>query len=146
MGPLELDPSRGMKATFMLADFAQVADGKLYVMGGGWTFIGPQPSPFAIAGLIEVPWHRTNEKHTFKFELIDLDGQAVHVDTPEGAQPVLLEGEFEVGRPPGMPVGASVPIPLAFNHGPVQLPSGSHFEWRIEISGEARDDWRLAFS
>lgn len=146
MGPLDEDPSRGMNPTLMLADSAQVADGKLFVMGGGWTFTGPQPIPFAIAGLIGVPWQLTNQKHSIRFELIDLDGQAVSVDRPEGEQPLVIDGEFEVGRPPGFPLGASIPFPLAINHGPVQLPSGSHFEWRYEINGEAHDDWRLAFS
>lgn|SRR5512139_2077583 len=146
MGPLDEDPTRGMNPTLMLADSAQVAEGKLFLMGGGWTFTGPQPTPFAIAGLIEVPWQLTNQKHSFRFELIDLDGQPVSVDTPEGEQQLVIEGEFEVGRPPGFPLGASIPVPIALNHPPVPLPSGSHFEWRLEINGETRDDWRLAFS
>lgn len=32
-----MDPETGMKVTIMLADSAQVAEGKLYVLGGGWT-------------------------------------------------------------------------------------------------------------
>lgn len=146
MGPLDMTPDRGMKATFMLADFAQVADGKLNVLGGGWTFTGPQPSPFAIAGIVEVPWQLTNQSHKIRFELIDLDGQAVNVETPEGEQPLYTEVGFEVGRPPGLPTGAVIPFALAITHGPVPLPSGSHFEWRFEIDGEAHEDWRLAFS
>ena len=48
--------------------------------------------PFAIAGLIEVPWHLTNRQHTFRFECIDLDGIRVVVPTPEGEHPLFLEG------------------------------------------------------
>ena len=51
-----------MKATMMLADHAQIADGKLFVSGGGWTWI-TAGSPFGIALLMEVPWDRLNEKH-----------------------------------------------------------------------------------
>ena len=44
-----------MKVTLLLADFVQLADGKLTVVGGGWSLIGPNPSPFGIAILIHVP-------------------------------------------------------------------------------------------
>ena len=60
-----------MRATMLLADYAQVAEGKLNVIGGGWTITGPLPSPFALALLIEVPWDRANEKHQLRLELIE---------------------------------------------------------------------------
>jgi hypothetical protein len=146
MNPVELDPERGMKVTLMLADAAQVADGKLNVLGGGWTITGPQPCPFALAGIFEVPWGGTNRNHAFRLELIDLDGNPVVVSGPEGEQPVVLEGGFEVGRPPGVRSGSYLPIPFALNCGPIPFPPGSHFEWRLSIDGEEHEDWRLAFS
>ena len=57
--PSVLSPERGMKVTAMLADYAAAADGKLTIVGGGWTVTGPQPVPFAIAILVEVPWQLT---------------------------------------------------------------------------------------
>ena len=33
----------------ILADSAQVADGKLYILGGGWSITGPDPTPSAVA-------------------------------------------------------------------------------------------------
>jgi hypothetical protein len=30
-----------MRATMMLADYAQIADGKLFISGGGWSTCGP---------------------------------------------------------------------------------------------------------
>ena len=36
-----------MKATLLLADAAQAAEGKLYVLGGGWSVTGPGPAPMA---------------------------------------------------------------------------------------------------
>ena len=139
-------PDRGIQATPILADFAQVTDGKLTIVGGGWSFTGSQPSPFAIAVLFEVPWHLTNRQHVFRLELIDLDGNPVSVETPNGAEPLLIEGQFEAGRAPGTRTGTGVNVPLALNHGPVPLPPGSHFEWRLSVNGETQDDWRLAFS
>ena len=47
-----------MKLRLMLARSAEVQAGMLYMLGTGWTEIGPAPSPFAIAGIIEVPWGR----------------------------------------------------------------------------------------
>ena len=38
-----------MKVTILLADAAQAAEGKLYVLGGGWSITGPDPSPMALA-------------------------------------------------------------------------------------------------
>jgi len=29
----------------MLADYAQIADGKLFISGGGWSICGPGPTP-----------------------------------------------------------------------------------------------------
>jgi hypothetical protein len=39
----------------MLADAAQVANGKLFILGGGWSVTGPEPSPSAIVLKIAVP-------------------------------------------------------------------------------------------
>ena len=38
-----------MKVTMLLADYAAVADGKLTIVGGGWSVTGPVSPPFAIA-------------------------------------------------------------------------------------------------
>ena len=40
-----------MKVTLMLADAAQVSEGKLHILGGGWSVTGP-PAPSAIALLV----------------------------------------------------------------------------------------------
>ena len=146
MDPLALYPERGMKVTLILADAAQVAEGKLNVLGGGWCVTGPQPVPSALAGVIEVPWNLTNANHSFQFELIDLDGNPVIVEGPNGPEPVVIPGGFEVGRPPGIRPGSYQPVPFALTIGPIPLPSGSHFEWRLSINGQTQEDWRLAFS
>jgi len=135
-----------LNVTIMLADAANAAEGKLYVLGGGWTVTGPQPCPFAIALLIEVPWDRCNSLHQFRLNLVDIDGNAVLVPTPEGEQPQVIEGGFEVGRPPGVKPGTPMSIPLAINMGTQPIPPGGRYEWRLTIDGEAREDWPLPFS
>jgi len=142
-----LDPERGIKVTMLLADYAMAAEGKLTIVGGGWNVTGPQPIPFAIAMLVEVPWSLTNRQHEFRLELIDLDGNAVLGAQPDGTEaPVLIEGHFELGRPPGVRAGTALPFPLAINHGPLPLAPAGQYEWRLMINGEAHEDWRLAFS
>ena len=144
-----------MKVTMLLADFAQVADGKLTVVGGGWSLTGPEPTPFGIAILVHVPWDQANRRHTLRLELVDADGQAVTMPVPgsedEGdgdADPIVFlnDIEFEVGRPAGIKPGTPLELPLAVNSGPLPLDPGSRYEWRLSINGEGDEDWRLAFS
>lgn len=136
-----------MKATFMLADFAQVLEGKLYIMGGGWSLTGPHPVPSAIALKIEVPWNETNQKHTFQFELFDGDGKPVTLPTSTGEQvPVIVGSDFEVGRPAGLPQGVPVDLPFAVNLGPLPLPPGQRYVWKFSIDGQHKEGWQVAFS
>jgi hypothetical protein len=135
-----------IRPTMLLADSAQVAEGKLYVLGGGWSITGPQPTPQAVAMYLEVSWDLTNMRHTWELELLDSDGQPVMVPGPVEEQPVKLGGDFEVGRPPGLHPGTPIGIALAINIGPLELPPNGRYEWRLKINGEAGEDWRLTFS
>ena len=133
----------------LLADYAQVADGKLTVVGGGWSITGPEPVPFGIAILVHVPWDQANRRHVMRLELLDTDGAPVMVETEEGPEaPVVFfdDVEFEVGRPAGIKPGTPLELPLAVNSGPLPLEPGCRYEWRLSIDGETDDDWRLAFS
>ncbi len=133
----------------LLADYAQVADGKLTVVGGGWSLTGPEPTPFGIAILVHVPWDQANRRHTLRLELVDSDGQAVLVtgDEDDEEKPIVFldNVEFEVGRPAGIKPGTPLELPLAVNSGPLQLEPGRRYEWRLSIDGESDEDWRLAF-
>lgn len=143
---------RSMKVTMLLADYVQVSDGKLTVVGGGWSLTGPDPTPFGIAILVHVPWDQANRRHTLRLELIDSDGRAVTVPAPDGeagdGEPIVFlnDIEFEVGRPAGIKPGTPLELPLAVNSGPLPLEPGGRYEWRLSINGEGDEDWRLAFS
>jgi hypothetical protein len=135
-----------MRATLLLADYAVVADGKLTIVGGGWSQTGPEPAPFGIALLIQVPWDQANTRHTFSVELLDADGEPVLVETEEvDDQSVAFGGDFEVGRPPGLKPGTPLDFPVAMNSTPLPLEPG-RYEWRLTIDGESRQDWTLAFT
>ena len=132
-----------MRATLLLADAAHAVDGKLYVLGGGWSVTGSQPSPMAIALKIDVPWDRANTPHRWRLELVDADGQQVQFPEAGGVE---LEQEFEVGRPPGVKPGTSLDFVIAITIPPLPLQPGQQYSWQLTIDGDGRDDWRLPFA
>lgn len=136
------DPARGMQVTMLLADYAAAAEGKLTVVGGGWSVCGPN-APCAIGMVFYTPWHLTNKKHKFQLELINMDGNGVALHDSD--EPMIIQGEFEVGRPPGAPDGMTFPFPVPINIGPLGLPPFQQYEWRLQVDGHAHEDWRLVF-
>lgn len=137
-----------VKASLMLADHAQVVDGKFFISGGGWSITGPQPMPFALIADIKVPWHSIGRSHKLRLELLDGDGQPVMVETPEsGEQPLFVEGEFHVAPIPGIKAGSELTFPFAANIGPQPaITPGGVYEWRLHIDGKTRDEWRVTFA
>ncbi|MBL7492562.1 hypothetical protein I6A60_02305 [Frankia sp. AgB1.9] len=135
-----------MKLTMILCDAAQVAEGKLYILGGGWNIIGPSPAPSALGLLIEVPWDRANAPFTLRLALHDQDGAPVIQPGPVGPQSVQLEATMEAGRPPGLTDGSPVQIPLAISVPPLALAAGTRYRWEVAMAGEPeREDWNISF-
>jgi hypothetical protein len=65
--------------TLLVADSAQVSNGKLYVIGGGWNFLnlGGPNSPVAamsLAGRVIVPWSKANRELPFPIQLVHDNG------------------------------------------------------------------------
>ena len=132
-----------MKAKILLCDAAQAIDGKLYMLGAGWTTIGAQPAPFAIALLMDVPWDESNRAHHFDLRLVDGDGQPV---TPIGGDiPIAVGGDFEVGRPAGLREGSTLRMPFAISFGPLALPPGQRLVWQLEVDGQRDELWSEPF-
>lgn len=132
-----------MNATLLLADYAVVSDGKLTIVGGGWSWRTVDPAPSAVAVHVQVPWDQANVDHNLRLELLDADGQPV-LD-PED-KPIALPQSFQVGRPPGLKPGSQLDHFLALVLGPLPLQAGSRYEWRLTINDETRDEWRRPFS
>src|SRR4051794_2280925 len=91
----------------LLADAAQVSDGKAYILGGGvsilWRPDLPAPLHFVVVG--QLAYHRSeaNTEHDIRFQVNDADGNALF---PE------MQGQIGVGEPPNLP--ASVPLAAPF--------------------------------
>lgn len=130
----------------LLCDAAQVADGKLYILGGGWSMTGPDPVPSAVALKVDVDWNEAGQPHHWELFLEDADGRPVMVDTPDGAQPVEVRGEFTVSQPAGVPEGSPIDVALAVNMGPIPLRPGTRFTWRLVVDGEALPGASLGFT
>jgi hypothetical protein len=117
------DPD-GVRLEYLLvADGAHVVGGKLYVLGGGWDRLmvpklpGYPATPFAVAVGVRVPWSLTNRKIAFGMDVLDADG---------GEVARLAGGEFEVGRPPGLRMGASQRFQLAVAAAPEFTEAGTY--------------------
>lgn len=99
----------------ILADAAQVLGNKLYLLGGGWDIIGvnspfPAQHKMALALSIKVSWNETNQKHTLEVEIIS--------ESPATEEPKRLmkvDGQFEMGRPPGIRQGQDQRLQMAFD-------------------------------
>jgi len=91
----------------LTADFAEVINGKTYIMGGGWdAFTPPQyPAPIrlGIAVGIRVPFLESNVPHHMTVVL-----------RHEAIEYFRMEGDLETGRRPGAR-GESVLVPIAVN-------------------------------
>lgn len=132
-----------MRVTMLLADAAQEVNGKLYVLGGGWSVTGPDLPPMAIAIKLDVPWSGANQQHTFSLELVDADGRAVNSGDGDGGG-VRAEGSFEVGRPAGLTAGSDIDFAFAVQIPPFPVSPG-RYAWRLAIDDDTHEDWVRPF-
>jgi Family of unknown function (DUF6941) len=140
VGPTEVrEPT--VRAMMLLADSCQVADRKLFVLGGGITMIGPRPQSLGVAIRIEVPWDRANITHDWRLELLDEDGRPVTIQD----NPLVVTGRFEAGRPAGTRPGTPLSVPLAINFPAVPVMPGRSYTFELSIDDATHIDWRQSF-
>lgn len=118
---------------FVLCDFAEVLNGKLYIMGGGFNQVAAG-SPFSVglAILWNVPWDQTNQPHKIVIALLTEDGEPVLA--PDG-NPIRVDGGMEVGRPPGTKRGDPIAAPLAVRTPPIAFAAGG-YRWELIINDD----------
>jgi hypothetical protein len=121
-----------VQVTLLLCDAAQVSNGKLFVLGGGWNMLAADtPANVALAILIAVPWDQTNKQITVEAKLMTEDGEPVRVN----GQVVEALGQMEVGRPAGVKPGTDMNAPLAIPFNGLALPVGG-YRWEIWVDQE----------
>lgn len=116
----------------IIADRAEVVNGKLYLMGGGYDriVIGnsmPHRFPLSFAVGVLVPWNACNIEHRLQFAIED----------PEGRDLEGFGGEigFNVGRPPGMEPGESQRVMVASPLAQVMFPAYGTYILRVTLNG-----------
>ena len=123
-----LPPQRVEIDFVILADYAQAAQGKLNMIGGGWNLHNanqyPSTLPFGLAIGILVPWSQTNRKHDFTFVIKGSEG-------PEVARG---GGQFEMGREAGIPPGMTQRATVALS-GQLQIPQPGTYEVIVTAAG-----------
>ncbi len=121
----------------LLADRAEVLNGKLYMMGGAWDRRHIRdisaPVPLTIVASVLVPWNLTNEPHRLRIRIEDEDGSPV---------PPEVDATVNVGRPVNATQGQSFRATAVINNR-WTLP---HFgTYRIVASVEGHAERRVAF-
>lgn len=137
----ELIAPTGLRVNMLLCDAAQASNGKLFVLGGGLSVVGPKAQPLALAIHVTVPWDRANISHAWKLDLVDEDGRPATV----GENPVSVTGRFEAGRPAGMRAGTPLGVALAINLTALRLTPGVGYSFVFEVDGESPPGWRCQF-
>ena len=105
----------------IIGDYAHMADGKLYLQGGGWERLTvndgfPTKRMVGIAVSVLIPWSETNQPTNFEVE----------VQTEDGNPVAKINGQLKVGRPPDHPPGMPVRSMLAANLGLEFKTAGSY--------------------
>jgi Family of unknown function (DUF6941) len=117
---------------FLIADSAQVADGKLFVLGGGWERLTVQTVPVSrnidIATRVIVSWTETNRPLAFELQLVTEDGEAL-LNPP--ATPSVT-----VGRPVHLREGSDQAVPLVLKVTGVSLKQAGRYAFILTYGGE----------
>jgi hypothetical protein len=123
----------------LLADAAHVAEGKLYILGGGWDVCGPGPTPMALAVKLEIPPGQVRRKHTWSIVLVDENGEPALLLADGQKSTVTISGEIERIRDAksALPEGP-VHLRFAINVAPLPLEPGSQYAWRLFIDNKTQ--------
>ena len=115
----------------LTADAASVSDGKINMLGGGWTHVGAGVANFTLVVRLDIPWTMTNQQIPWTLSLIDEDGKLYRPDPDH--DPVRIEGELNIERPENAPEGASFDVPMLFPFVGLPLRHGS-YEWVFTLN------------
>jgi hypothetical protein len=134
-----------MRVTMLLAEAVQVADGKLNILGAGWSQIAAGPSPMAIAVLLELGAREAAGDHHFELFLTDADHQPVFTQGPDGALAVEVRGDASVNLAENYDERVPVPWPIAVNVPGLALAPATAYQWNLVVDGQSHPEWVLPF-
>jgi hypothetical protein len=127
----------------MLANYAEIRDGLIYIMGGTWDTVNvgaplePPPGappgaqiPFAVVQgtlVARLLFHvtETGKDHTFEITVIDEDGGEV----------AKIEGGMRPEKTPGLPVGWEQGFPIVLPLTGLGLPKAGLYRISLQVNG-----------
>jgi hypothetical protein len=117
----------------LLCDAAEEANGKLYILGAGWTHVlrPDQPINMALAIVLHVPWELADQRHGLEVSLLKEDGQPALL----GDNPVKVQGSIEVRQSVGAKPGIELDAVTAITFAGISLPTGEYI-WELLVDGE----------
>jgi hypothetical protein len=119
----------------VVADRAEVVNGKLYMMGAGWDSLNvvdfKQPISFSLAVGILIPWNDANEVHPLTIDLEDADKRRNIMPT--------ASINITTGRPPGAVRGQSFRSMIAINAG-LTLPGPGTYMFVISLADVSKQE------
>jgi hypothetical protein len=121
--------SRQTEVDYLLvADRAEVVNGKLYLMGGGWDRLQPPSFPhrltLGIALGVRIPVFESEDQHVVDIDLLHEDKRILG-----------FQAKLATGRPAGLR-GMDLVVPMAFNV-PVVIPGPGQLVLRAGVDGRA---------
>lgn len=135
-----------MRVDAFLADTAEVVNGKIYALGGGWNTIFVRQFPaqhrrLAVAVTVHVPFTDTNVSHNLEVTLVTEDGETYPIglrpDDQGNPQPVrAMGGEFTLGRPAHLADGFEQVACFAFTFDGLRFDKARLLSWVVSIDGE----------
>lgn len=116
----------------MLADSAQVAGGKLYVLGGAFDTVNARAFPalvrsLAVVLVAEVQPADRNRDLPIAMRLLDEDGAALGVES---------KGMMRVGEPTTLPAGAASLVPLVASFLGIRFPRAGGYVFVVDHDGQ----------
>jgi hypothetical protein len=103
----------------LIADAVENVNGKLYVMGGGWTVFRSASFPaqirFGIAVSIRVSWEETNAQHDVHIRVVQDPDRSQRPVANQEVMPLEIGSKVHVTRPPGLEEGSIQRVFLAVN-------------------------------
>jgi hypothetical protein len=131
----------GVEIRPIIADYVQVSNGKLTVVGGGWSRMSV-PGPLGIGGIVQVPPPMHDTDINVRVELCDADGASVSPANQDD-NPIFFGFPLNL-TPSEEDANETFHVPFAFNIPMLLIPSGDYV-WRVSANGVSRDHWRLPF-
>jgi hypothetical protein len=125
----------------LLCDSCVVPDGKLYILGGGWTSLTPPAYPasvgrIAVALTVEIPYEATDQTHQLAIQLIDVNEQ------PHPSE-VHIEGQLSIGRPAELTPGEPQTLCIGVHFDQVKFEEPGRWSFKVSLNGHEVE--RLAF-